>query len=266
MPVLGRDLWSLVSGRPEVDPNDLAEALVGQIERGSLDYRSRLLIRDSVAALRRYWGEERLEAWLADCPVRAEIEAICRESFERPGFPSLGERLMDKTDPEDIRQFLRELGVQLDRPLRVDVGGSASLILAGHLSRKTDDVDVVDEVPAEVRSRHDLLARLRRRYGLSINAFQSHYLPSGWQQRLHSQAPLGKLQVHLVDVYDVFLSKLCSTREKDRDDLRVVAPQLDKETLIRKLKDTAGPLLTDAKLRQGAEQNWYILYGESLPT
>jgi hypothetical protein len=266
MPVLGRDLWSLVSGRPEVDPNDLAEAVIDQVERGSLDYRSRLLIHDSVAALRQYWGEGRLEAWLAGCPVKGEIEAICREPFDRPGFPSLGERLMDKTEPEDIRQFLRELGVQLDHPLRVDVGGSASLILPGYLSRKTDDVDVVDEVPGELRFRHDLLASLRRRYGLSLTHFQSHYLPSGWGQRLHSQAPFGKLQVFLVDVYDVFLSKVTSLRDKDRDDLRVVAPQLDKETLVRKLKDTAGPLLADEHSRQGAEQNWYILYGESLPT
>jgi Nucleotidyltransferase of unknown function (DUF6036) len=266
MPVLGKDLWSLVSGRPEVDPHELAEAVALQVEHGSLDYRSRLLIRDSVAALQEHWGEERLAAWLANSPVRQEIEAICREGFERPGFPSLPERLMDKTDPEDIRQFLREVGVHLPRPLRVDVGGSGALILAGYLSRKTDDIDIVDEVPAEVRSQHQLLARLRQRYGLSLTHFQSHYLPSGWAQRLHSQAPFGQLQVYLVDVHDVLLSKLNSNREKDRDDLRAVAPQLDKDTLVRKLKETAGPLLASPELRRQAEHNWYILYGEPLPS
>jgi hypothetical protein len=266
MPVLGNDLWSLTAGRPQVDPSDLAEAIVLQVEQGTLDYRTRLLIRDSVVALRRYWGETRVEAWLANCPVRPAIEAICREEFERPGFPSLAGRLMDKTDPEDIKQFLREVGIRLARPLPVYVGGSAALILPGHLSRKTDDVDVVDEVPAEVRSQHQLLAQLRQRYGLSLTHFQSHYLPSGWAQRVHSQAPFGKLQVSLVDVYDVFLSKLCSARTKDLDDLRVVAPQLEKDTLARKLKETAQPLLAVPKGRQQAEQNWYILYGESLPS
>jgi hypothetical protein len=266
MPVLGKDLWSLTTGRPQVDPHDLAEALALQIEQGTLDYRTRLLIRDSIVALRRYWGEERLEAWLANCPVRQEIEAICREVFERPGFPSLVRRLMDKTDPEDIKQFLREVGVRLPRLVAAYVGGSAALILRGHLSRKTDDIDVVDEVPAEVRSQHQLLAQLHQRYGLSLTHFQSHYLPSGWVQRVHSQAPFGKLQVSLVDVYDVFLSKLSSARTKDLDDLRMVAPQLDKDTLVHKLKETTQSLLASAKERRQAEQNWYILYGESLPS
>jgi hypothetical protein len=235
-------------------------------EQSELDYRSRLLIRDSVVALRNHWGEERVTSWLASCPGRQRIEAICREEFERPGFPSLRERLVTKTDPETIRQFLRELGAHVGRPLRVDVGGSASLILSGYLSRRTDDVDVVDDVPPELCAQHQLLADLRRRYGLGLAHFQSHYLPSRWMDHLHSQAPFGQLQVYLVDVYDVFLSKLFSAREKDRDDLRVVAPQLDKETLIRKLKDTAASLRADDRLRQQAEQNWYILYGAPLPS
>jgi hypothetical protein len=266
MPVLGKDLWSLTTGRPQVDPHDLSEAIVVQIEQGDLDYRTRLLIRDSVVALRQYWGDERLVAWLRDCPVRGEIEAICQEEFERPGFPSLEKRLVDKTDPEDIRQFLRELGLHVPRSIPVYIGGSAALILPGYLSKKTDDVDVVDEVPGELRSQHQLLAQLHQRYGLSLTHFQSHYLPSGWLQRVHSQAPFGNLQGYLVDVYDVVLSKLFSGRPKDRDDLRVVLPQLNKETLIRKLKETTQSMLASDHMRQLAEQNWYILYGESLPS
>jgi hypothetical protein len=266
MPGLGKDLWNLTTGRPQVDPHDLARAVALEIEQGELDYRTRLLIRDSVVALGRYWGEERLAAWLAGCPVRGEIEAICREEFERPGFPSLEKRLMDKTDPEDIRQFLRELGIHVARPLQVHIGGSAALILPGYLSKKTDDVDVVDEVPAELRSQHRLLAQLHQRYGLSLTHFQSHYLPSGWLQRVHSQPSFGKLQGYLVDVYDVFLSKLFSSRTKDLDDLRMLVPQLDKDILVRKLKETAQPLLADEKDRQAAEKNWYILYGEPLPS
>jgi hypothetical protein len=69
-----------------------------------------------------------------------------------------------------------------------------------------------------------------------------------------------------VDVYDVFLSKLFSARTKDRDDLRALVPQLDKDPLIRKLKETTGSMLAAESLRQRAEQNWYILYGEPLPS
>jgi hypothetical protein len=87
-----------------------------------------------------------------------------------------------------------------------------------------------------------------------------------WEQRVHSEPPYGPIQVYLLDVYDIFLSKLFSARTKDRDDLRLLAPQIDKETLTRKLKETTGSMLAAPGLRERAEKNWYILYGESLPS
>ncbi len=266
MTVQTKDLWGLVLDQQWVDPQELADAIVDQVQRRDLDYRSRLLIRDGVAALRKHWGPERVARWLAACPAREEIEAICREEFERPGFPSLERRLMEPTRPETVEQFLRELGLGLQRPVQVRVGGVIALILAGYVSRKTDDVDVVDEVPAEYRAQPKLLDALAGRYGLHLTHFQSHYLPSGWEQRLHSRGPFGRLHVYLVDAIDVFLSKLFSAREKDRDDLRAVAPQLDKETLVRRLRETTAPLRADEEFRQRAEANWYILYGEPLPS
>jgi hypothetical protein len=265
MPRLGNDLWSLVSGRPEIDPNDLAHAVEEQAAESDLDYRTRLLVRDSVAALRAYWGEARVREWLHDSPAREAVEEICGEEFERPGFPSIRRRLMEKTDPEDIRQFLRQLGTRLNHPVRCVIGGSASLMLKGYLSRKTDDIDVVDEVPAEIRSQHSLLDELEQNYGLHIAHFQSHYLPSGWQHRTHSLEPFGRLQASVVDVYDVALSKLFSRRTKDMNDLRMVLPQLDKETLVRRLKDTAAPLRATPELAERAKENWYVLFGEELP-
>jgi len=80
-----------------------------------------------------------------------------------------------------------------------------------------------------------------------------------------SQEPFGQLHVSLVDACDVFLSKLFSARIKDRDDLRMLAPQLDKGTIMRRLRDTTQDLLAAPNLREKAEQNWYIIYGESLP-
>jgi hypothetical protein len=173
---------------------------------------------------------------------------------------------MDVTRPETIRQFLRELGQHVHRSLRLEIGGSVALILPGYLSRRTNDVDIVDEVPAELRSQHQVLHDLAARYGLEIAHFQRHYLPMGWETRLHSQGFFGALSVYLLDVYDVYLSKLFSARTKDLDDLRQLAPQLDKETLIRKLKETTQSMLAAPGLRQKAEKNWYIVYGESLPS
>jgi hypothetical protein len=172
---------------------------------------------------------------------------------------------MAPTEPKAVKQFLRELGTHLARPVDLRVGGAISLILAGYLARATEDIDVVDEVPAEVRAQRPLLDQLRQRFGLRLTHFQSHFLPTGWECRLHSLGPFGRLQVFLVDGYDMFLSKLFSQREKDLDDLRLMAPMLDREVLARRLQGTTAGLCREPALRQAAEKNWYVLHGEPLP-
>jgi hypothetical protein len=266
MAVGTRDLWALVLDQSHIDPGGLAEALVEQVLGSDLDFRTRLLIRDSLNALQDYWGPQRLADWLQASPVRPELEAIWREELGRVGFPFLKEQLMEPTRPEQIRQFLRDLGSLLQQPARFAVGGAGALILKGHLLRRTQDLDVVNELPPEIRALGARLHEVERRHRLQLGHFQSHYLPSGWDQRTHTLEPFGLLNVYAVDVYDVFLSKLCSSREKDLDDLRTVAPQLSKETLVRRLKETAAGLLSQPDLRPKAEHNWYVLYGESLPS
>src|SRR5439155_12483232 len=109
--------------------------------------------------------------------------------------------------------------------------------------------DVVDEVPAEIRALGDRLHLLEQLHRVRLTHFQSHYLPAGWSGRTHSLEPFGQLQASVVDVYDVFLSKLFSVREKDLNDLRTLAPQLDRETLARRLRETTEPMLSEAGLR-----------------
>jgi hypothetical protein len=262
-----RDLWSLVRGAPQVDPSALADALVDQVRRNDLDYRSRWLIHDSLDALQDYWGPDRLRRWLSNTPERQHFEDIWEEEFERVGFPTLRSRLMDATQPEVIQDFMRELGsrVRSRKPIKLAIGGSVALILKGYLSRNTEDIDVVDEVPAEIRQHHQLLDELKQRFGIYIAHFQSHYLPMRWEQRLHYQGQYGDLAVYLVDLYDVVLSKLFSRRTKDIDDLRMLRPQLDKEMMARRMNADMQAYLANDNMRERAEQNWYILYGEKLP-
>ncbi|MBM4072080.1 MAG: hypothetical protein FJ271_24610 [Planctomycetes bacterium] len=261
----GKDLWSLVQGTPWVDPGDLAEAVRIQAQEHGNDYRTRLLIRDSVNALRDYWGAEAWTHWLERNKVRDDIEEIFSEEFERVGFPTLRSRLMEKTDPELVRQFFRELSGHVHQPIRLPIGGSVALILPGFLSRGTEDIDVVNEVPAPIRDQHKLLNEYQRRYGLLLTHFQAHYLPSGWDKRLHYFDTFGSLRVYLVDVLDIFLGKLTSIRTKDLDDLRTLAPQLDKQTLSERMKETMESTFASAELRKRAQHNWYVLYGEDLP-
>lgn len=264
--LIKKDLWNLVLDQPFVAPADLAEAIEQQIDHDDLDYRSRLLIRDSLMALEGYWGSPRLEAWLKESPHRVRIEAIRGEVFERPGFPFVREQLMEPTRPETIRAMLREIGVELQKPLTVSLAGAGSLILQSLLSRRTQDLDLVDEVPKEIRNLGDKLRAIEKLHRLEFgHVQQQHYLPSGWAQRVHSQAAFGRLQVHLVDGYDIFLSKLSSRREKDKQDLKALKTVLDKESLTQRLMETCKGFLAVADLREQMDKNWYVLYGENLP-
>lgn len=265
MSVLPRDLWSLTWGQPEIDPADLASALEAVAGGENLDFRTRLLIRDSLDALDRRWGGERVREWLSRSPRRARLDAIWQEDLGPPGFQTLGRRLMEKTQPETIRQLLRELGMLVSRPTRIDIGGSGALIVLGNLSRSTDDVDVVDEVPSELRAQHDAMEQIASRFGLRLAHFQSHYLPAGWNDRVKSLGRFGNLDVFLVDPLDIFVGKLFSARDKDRDDLRLLAPQLGKSEITNRLCQAGQSLMSDQKLAEHARKNWYILFGEELP-
>lgn len=265
MAVAESDLWQLTRAAPQIDPERLATAVEREVAKQDLDFRTRLLIRDSVDALERHWGPQRLKAWLSRSPASTRIEAIRREDLGTAGFPSLAARVMETTAPEQILQYLRELGSRVHRPTRLRVGGSAALILADRLDRHTEDIDVVDEVPDTIRNEHDLLDSLLKRHGLYLAHFQSHYLPQGWDQRVRSLGSFGQLDVELVDPYDIALSKLFSRREKDRDDLRVLSRQLDKEELTARLQAHGLALLGEPDLRDAAVMNWYVVYGEPLP-
>ena len=96
-------------------------------------------------------------------------------------------------------------------------------------------------------------------YGLTLTDF------SGWEARLSSFGRFGQLDVYLIDPYDVFVGKLFSARRKDRDDLRALATRLDKQTAANRLGTSANALLAEPRLAEQARENWYIVYGETLP-
>jgi hypothetical protein len=261
-------LWELVRRTPRIDATSLARA-VEEAANNAEDYRTRLLIRDSVLAIEKHWGEKRSHDWLADSPRGQQIREICKsislDAAGEHGFPSLERRIVDVVQPETIHQFLRDLSQHVIKPTRLVIGGSGALMLLGHLTRNTEDIDIVDEIPAEIRAQHALIPQLADRYGLHLAHFQSHYLPTGWETRIHSIGAFGALSVFIVDAYDMFLSKLFSSRTKDRDDLRAVLPHLDRAALETRLRESTGALRGEAKLREAAEKNWYVLFGQPLP-
>ncbi len=202
------DLWDLALNRQQIDPHNLSVAIERQASEPSLDFRTRLLIRDAITALEHSWTTQQVSTWLASCISRENISNIRSSDLGVPGFPSLINRGMETTKSETVLQFLRELGSSLQQNTRIEIGGSIALMLAARLSRRTEDIVVVDEVPPSLRSNHQLLQNLAIRYGLHLTHFQSHFLPSGWRSRLSSLGTFGRLEAFLVDPADVYLSKL----------------------------------------------------------
>jgi hypothetical protein len=100
MPATSHDLWGLTFGKRWIDAEAMAAAVESQVEREDLDFRSRLLIRDSLEALAKHWGAVRFRSWLDNCPVRETLDQICRSDLGPPGFHFLEERLgrFDRAD------------------------------------------------------------------------------------------------------------------------------------------------------------------------
>lgn len=265
MPTLKPTLWELARSGLPIEAADLAAAIEDQAGEEHPDFRTRLLIRDGLLALGSHWGSDRLNRWVAGSPESSRLEHFKLADLGPAGFPSLARRIMDATRPETILQFLRDLGSQIDRPSRLEIGGSTSLILCKVLSRQTDDIDVVDGLPASLVDRHALFDDLLRRYGLHLAHFQSHFLPAGWEMRLRSLGRFDKLDVFLVDPCDVLLSKLFSPRDKDLDDLRAALRAIEKAELATRLKQSGGPFLAEPRLAEHARRNWNVLFGEPLP-
>jgi hypothetical protein len=262
-------LWNLLAC-PTIDPATLARAIETVIVEPNLDWRTLQLVKDGWQAL-----EESIEpGFLNEFFVQRtsiQIAAVIRARIDDDSnshcdvkFPSLKERLMPHLSPITIRQFLRELGSAIAHPATITMGGAASLVLRGLLSKATEDVDVVDEIPAQIRGEQEILHELSARYGLSMTHLQSRYLPRDWESRTIDFGAFGKIQARLVDALDIIAGKVYSARPKDLDDFRLLSLNLNKEELRQRVLQGSSSLGSSDQNRRQAITHWYIVYGEDL--
>lgn len=234
-PTTAEDLWALAS-RPGCIDREQLRKVVENLEPTDLDSRTRELLSASLCAL-------------------------AGQGTGHTPFPSLSARLQTTMKKTTIEQYLREMGSQIQRPVRLVIGGSSALILSGLLNRATEHIDLVDEVPQALRELHEWRAKAQVRYGLYLAHFQSHYLPTGWESRVGSLGSFGRLEVSLVDPIDIFIGKLFSRREKDFDDLRALCEMLSRDQIDARL-ESAKALAADNDLRAHAARSYYIIFGQ----
>jgi hypothetical protein len=254
-----------VWGQPYVDSGTLAAAIGHDLTHNRHpDFRTRLLVRDAALALRSFWGAGRFGRWLAASAAADTIRAILREDLGEAGFPFLRRQLVESIGALEVSQIFELLGRGVRGPVEVHVAGSIPTLIQGLTARPTADIAIVDEVPAAIRGQRATLQKIEADYGLAVGHVQSHYLPANWQQRRHWFGQFGGLRVYLVDVYDIFVSKLSSKLEKHQQDLRVMAGKLDKEKAKQRLLGDGHAFLEDARLRAQIEENWRFIFREPL--
>jgi len=236
-----KDRWDLTFGQPCVDAEELAAALESEVVKEDLDFRTQLLIRDSIDALCGFWGTPRVESWLRKSRQGPLLQSMWKADLGEPGFLTLRRRVAKALRPQKIFAILSESGNQWPEPTQVIIGGSIALILSEELLRDETDPDIWDEPPDDL-------------------------LPTGWRDRIRHFGQFGKLDVYLMDSCDIFVSKLFSVRRRDLIDLRHMDNRLVKQTVEQRLISTASSLRADPQRLKSAEHNWYVLYGEPLPT
>jgi hypothetical protein len=259
------DPWGLIWGQPYIDSATLARAITNDLgQNPDPDFRTRLLVRDALKALRAFWGTKKFSQWLAASPVGDRLQSILQENLGEVGFPYIRRRLVAAPDQTQVEQIFDLLGRNIPNRVEVYVAGSIPTLIQGLTARPTADIIILNEVPVEIRRQRKVLAKIQADYGLQLGHIQSHYLPARWEQRRRFLGDFGGLRVYLMDVYDVFVSKLSSKQEKHQQDVRVLAQKLDQDKAKHLLLGDGKAFLDDPLQRPQIEKNWQFIYQEPL--
>ena len=259
------DSWELIWGQPYIDADRLARAIEFDLQDAPTpDFRTRLLVRDASRAMRSFWGTEKFHRWLATSPTGETVRRILKEDLGKVGFPFIRRRLVASIGSTEIKQIFDLLGRKVRDRVEVNIAGSIPTLIKGMTARPTADIDFVNEVPPHIRKQKAVLKKIEDDYGLKLTHVQSHYLPNHWDQRRQFLGDYGGLRVYLVDEYDIFVSKLSSKCEKHKQDIRVLARVLDKQTARRRLLTDGRVFLDEPTIRPQIEENWRFIYQEPL--
>ena len=123
-------------------------------------------------------------------------------------------------DAERIRGFMRELGGEAERDLRLYFTGGATAVLFGWRS-STLDVDI--KVDPESDRIFRALPRIKEKLEINIElAAPDQFIPAvpGWEERSAFIAREGRLSFYHYDFYAQALSKIQRGHEQDRGDVR----------------------------------------------
>jgi hypothetical protein len=164
-------------------------------------------------------------------------------------------------DAERIRSFMRELGGEAERDLRLYFTGGATAVLFGWRS-STLDVDI--KVDPESDRIFRALPRIKEKLEINIElAAPDQFIPAvpGWEERSAFIAREGRLSFYHYDFYSQALSKIQRGHEQDRGDVRQMLDRglIDRDELRRRFEQIEPqlyrfPAIDPAGFRQALEE------------
>jgi hypothetical protein len=147
-------------------------------------------------------------------------------------------------DVERLRRFMRELGAEAERPVRVYFTGGATAVLGGWRG-STIDVDLLF-VPEEDRLFRALPA-LKERLAINVEiASPAHFLPElpGWEMRSLFIGREGLADFFHYDPYAQALAKIERGHQQDRGDVeQLIARGLVEPAELLRLFEAVEPQL-----------------------
>jgi hypothetical protein len=141
-------------------------------------------------------------------------------------------------DAERIRRFMRELGGEAEKELRLYFTGGATAVLFGWRAN-TLDVDI--KVDPESDRIFRALPRVKERLEINVElAAPDQFIPEvpGWQERSAFIAREGRLSFYHYDFYAQALSKIQRGHSHDRNDVKQMLQRglIDPEELRRRFE------------------------------
>jgi hypothetical protein len=164
-------------------------------------------------------------------------------------------------DAERIGRFMRELGGEAEKDLRLYFTGGATAVLIGWRSN-TLDVDV--KVDPESDRIFRAFPRLKEKLEINIElAAPDQFIPElpGWQERSVFIAREGRLSFYHYDFYAQALSKIQRGHSQDRGDVRQMLERglIDRQELRRRFEQIEPelyrfPAIDPAAFRRALEE------------
>jgi hypothetical protein len=164
-------------------------------------------------------------------------------------------------DAERIRRFMRELGEEAERDVRLYFTGGATAVLLGW-RQGTIDVDV--KLEPETDRLFRALPRIKEKLELNVElASPDQFIPelAGWRERSAFIGREGRLSFYHYDFYAQALSKIQRGHSQDRTDVRQMIDRglIERQELRRRFEEIEPqlyryPAIDPAAFRRSLEE------------